>query len=75
MKTEYASVLQDVNDVFVSGNIGTLIDDYNTANNRDHNFCPTVDTLQSTAQGQSAFFVALLASVPAIDYFGRLFRQ
>lgn len=34
-------VLQDVHDAFVTGDLGTLIDDYDTANSRDHSFCPT----------------------------------
>jgi hypothetical protein len=34
-------VLQEVHDAFVSGDIGTLISDYDTANNRDHDSCPT----------------------------------
>jgi hypothetical protein len=34
-------VLQDVHDAFISGVIGTLIDDYATASERDHSFCPT----------------------------------
>jgi hypothetical protein len=34
-------VLQDVHDAFVSGVLGTLIDDLNEANKRDHGSCPT----------------------------------
>ena len=33
-------VLQKVHDAFVTGNLGTLVDDFDTANNRDHSFCP-----------------------------------
>ncbi len=33
-------VLQLVHDAFISGNIGTLIDDLNEASNKDHGSCP-----------------------------------
>jgi len=35
------SVLQAVHDAFVSGDLGSLVDDYDTANNRGHGSCPT----------------------------------
>jgi hypothetical protein len=54
-------VLQDVHDAFVTGNLGTLVDDYNEANNRDHSSCPTGG---DTATG-SAGDLILLAVVPA----------
>jgi hypothetical protein len=39
---EYSStqVLDDVHDAFIAGDVGTLIDDYDTANKRDHSACP-----------------------------------
>jgi uncharacterized repeat protein (TIGR01451 family) len=53
-------VLQDVHDAFVSGNLGTLIDDFNEANNQDHSSCPTGDTATGSAGD-----LILLAVVPA----------
>jgi hypothetical protein len=34
-------VLQEVHDAFISGVIGDLVTKYDTANKRDHGFCPT----------------------------------
>jgi hypothetical protein len=34
-------VLQKVHEAFVTGNLENLINDFDTANNRDHSFCPT----------------------------------
>ena len=52
-------VLQDVHDAFVSGDLGTLIDDYNEANNQDHSSCPTGESAGSAGD------LILLAVVPA----------
>jgi hypothetical protein len=36
-----SSVLQLVHDALITGNLGTLVDDFNEASNEDHGSCPT----------------------------------